>query len=84
MNKRTNLTIYDTNLEKALKEENINAPVAYNLDEEYLDYVAFISRKIQIKILKGINEIGRDYQLDENNMVDILLSSFKNKEGNDE
>lgn len=84
MNKKTNLTIYDTNLEKALKEENINAPVAYNLDDEYLDYVAFISKKIQLKLLKGINEIGKSYELDENNMVDILLSSFTNKEGNDE
>lgn len=78
ISRRTNMTLYDSNLEKALKEESLSAPIAYNLDEEYFEYVAFISRKIQLKVIKGLNEIGKGYELSEDNMVDILLSSFKN------
>ena len=78
ISRRTNMTLYASNLEKALKEESLSAPIAYNLDEEYFEYVAFISRKIQLKVIKGLNEIGKEYELSEDNMVDILLSSFKN------
>lgn len=71
---------YDDILSNILIEENNSAAVVYDLDDEYLDYVAFLLQKIKIKIIKDIKEFSDEYNLPDDMIADILSADLTNME----
>ena len=71
---------YDDILSNILIEENNSAAIVYDLDDEYLDYVAFLLQKIKIKIIKDIKEFSDEYNLPDDMIADILSADLTNME----
>ena len=71
---------YDDILSNILIEENNSAAIVYDLDDEYLDYVAFLLQKIKIKIIKDIKEFSDEYNLPDDMIADILSADLANME----
>ena len=73
---------YKTNyydlIESFLEEETKNAPILYDLDDEYLDYIALTTQKAKIELVKDIAEITSYYNLTDEMVIDILMSSYRN------
>ena len=61
-------------------DESVTAPVVYDLDKKYIDYIAFMMQKIKKLIIEDIKELSKTYDLPDNMIEDILMSQADTKE----
>lgn len=66
-----------------MQEESKTAPIVYDLDKKYLDYVAFLLQKIKSRIIKDIQELSDAYVLSSDMIEDILMSNLSESDDND-
>ena len=64
-------------------EESKDAPVVYDLDKKYLDYVAFLLKKVKQRIVVDIQELSNEYRLSDEMVEDILMSSLSGGDDDD-
>ena len=66
---------YEDLITSIMNQETMDAPVVYNLEPKWLDYVAVLIQEIKGKIIADINEICRVYTLSNKMVEDVLLVS---------
>lgn len=66
-------TDYDDWLEKTILEESKTAPVVYDLEPEYLDYIAVMLQKIKATIIKDIRELSAYYTYPDEMLEDLFM-----------
>lgn len=64
-----------------LCDETSSAPVVYDLDDEYIEYVAFLLQKVKIEITNNLKEVLHEYALSDEVVQDILMAELDNPEG---
>jgi hypothetical protein len=70
----------DGNLRDILNKETLSAPIAYNLGDEWLDYIAVLLQYIKDRIIKDIDDISKIYNLPDKMVEDILMTSLMGDE----
>ena len=65
---------YDDTLAQIIQEEADSAPIVYDLDSEYLDYIAVLVQKIKIGMIHDIRELAEVYDCPDDMMEDILMT----------
>lgn len=58
-----------------IEDETVTAPIVYDLDSSYLDYVAMILQKIKSTIITDINEFSSYYDVSDDMIGDVLSYS---------
>lgn len=66
---------YEDLITNIMSQETSSAPIAYNLNERWVDYIAVLMQQIKGKIVADINEICRTYTLSNKMVEDVLLVS---------
>lgn len=72
------LTFNEEVMSDIVYEEGKDAPVVFDLDDKYLDYVAYILQKIKKQIITDIQELSNEYGLSEEMITDIMMSELNN------
>jgi hypothetical protein len=63
-----------------VSEETKTAPIVYDLDEEYLDYISVMVQKVKMRIIEDIHELSSQYEFSEDMLEDILMSGLNELE----
>lgn len=57
-------------------EESIDSAIAFNLPDEYADYIYVILQKVKQDIVKDIKNISSDYALSDEFIEDLIMSNL--------
>lgn len=60
---------------ECMVEETDLAPIAYDLEDKYKDYIAFLLQKVKSTIIKDIKFLASNYQVSDDLIEDVLLSN---------
>lgn len=71
---------YHDLLDDLIADETRTAPIVYDLDKEYLDYVAVVLQKVKIQMIKDIRDINNDYSYSEEMLQDVFMSELEGEE----
>ena len=71
---------YEDLLTAAMLEETADAPIAFNLPEKYLDYVAVVLQQVKQEIIKDIRDLISEYSVSDDLIEDILMTSLSDEE----
>ena len=71
---------YHVLLDDLIADETRTAPIVYDLDKEYLDYVAVVLQKVKIQMIKDIRDINNDYSYSEEMLQDVFMSELEGEE----
>lgn len=66
---------YENLLPDFMEDETRTAPIVYNLDNEWIDYISVLLQQIKTTIASDINEICDMYVLSDKMVEDVLLVS---------
>lgn len=66
-----------------MKEESLNAPITYDLDDSYLDYVSYILQRVKYRMISDIGELSNEYSMTDEMVEDILMLGLSS-EGDDD
>lgn len=58
-----------------MEDETKTAPIVYNLDEKWIDYISVLLQQIKDTIVSDVNEICDMYVLSDKMVEDVLLVS---------
>lgn len=75
---------YEDLLYSFIEDETMSAPIAYDLDSEYIDYIAVMLQKVKKIICSDIKELSYDYNECDLLLESILSSNILEKGSNDE
>lgn len=64
---------YEENLEQIIAEETATAPVVYDLNSEYLDYIALTLQKIKTTMINDIRELSAEYAYSDDMLEDMFM-----------
>lgn len=64
---------YEENLEQIMVEETASAPVVYDLDNKYLDYIAITLQKVKTIMIKDIRELSAEYTYPDDMLEDMFM-----------
>ena len=72
-------------IERIMWDETATAPVAYDLDNSYLDYVALVVQQVKKELIRDIEELNQEYTLSDDLVEDVLMSCLSSvREDEDE
>lgn len=54
-------------------EETASAPVVYDLDSKYLDYIAITLQKVKTIMIKDIRELSAEYTYPDDMLEDMFM-----------
>ena len=57
---------------QVITEETKTAPIVYDLDSEYLDYVALTVQKVKATLINDIKELSDEYQYSDELLEDLF------------
>ena len=66
-----------------MKEESLNAPITYDLDDSYLDYISYILQRVKYRMISDIGELSNEYSMTDEMVEDILMLGLSS-EGDDD
>ena len=67
---------YEFLLTTFMLEETKNAPIAYDLDSIWIDYIAVITQRIKTRLINDITELRQSYEFSDELVEDVLMSSM--------
>ena len=73
LNKPKSMQKLDALSKQYYSENTLNAPIIYDLDEEYYNVVAVYLQKFKKEIAKDIQEINEEYSLSDEVIEDIIM-----------